>query len=152
MSAEFFPGRPRSIPDGDSVNYGVLTGTAPTALSLLTTTAKTSAVLSNMEYGTTYYWTVNAYDGYGGTTTIREGVQSLLYLFYDPAPSSIVYLSTASSYSLHTTFPSVALSWLPSANAAGDPVTYQFEMQTSHRRLASDPDGDADRPHRACCL
>ncbi|MDE2141187.1 MAG: hypothetical protein KGJ84_02080 [Elusimicrobia bacterium] len=124
-------------PDGDPVSYGVFAGTSPTSLSLLTATTKTSALLTNMTFGTTYYWRVDAYDGFGGTTTANEGVQNLLYQFYDPLPSPVVYLSTATSLSQHTTTPVVALGWLPSSNAAGDPISYRLDVQTSTGASAS---------------
>lgn len=118
-------------PDGDPVSYGVFLGTAASSLSLLTATTKTAAPLGTLSFGTTYYWRVDAYDGFGGTTTANEGTQSLAYTFYDPPPSAIVYLSTAAAYSEHASSPSVALSWTPSTNAAGDPISYAFELQTS---------------------
>jgi hypothetical protein len=118
-------------PDGDPVSYGVLAGTSPASLALIANTTKNSAALSNLAFGTTYYWRVDAYDGFGGTTTANAGVQSLLFQFYDPPPSPVVYLSTASSYSEHTTTPVVALNWAPSSNAAGDPISYRLDIQTS---------------------
>ncbi|MDE2236584.1 MAG: hypothetical protein KGK30_01725, partial [Elusimicrobia bacterium] len=92
-------------PDGDPVSYGVFLGTAASSLSLLTTTPKTSAQLGSLAFGTTYYWRVDAYDGYGGTTTANEGIHSLAYTFFDPPPSAVVYLSTAAAYSEHTASP-----------------------------------------------
>ena len=118
-------------PDGDPVSYGVFAGTSPAAISLVASTTRNSAALSNLAFGTTYYWRVDAYDGFGGTTTANEGLQSLLYQFYDPLPSPVVYLSTATSYSQHTTSPVVPLGWTPSSNAAGDTISYRLDVQTS---------------------
>ncbi|MDE2292958.1 MAG: hypothetical protein KGL53_12825, partial [Elusimicrobia bacterium] len=118
-------------PDGDPVSYGVVAGTAPTSLAPLTETSQTSAQLSGLDFGTTYYWRVDAYDGLGATTTVAGGVQGLTYLFYDPLPSPVVYLSTASIYAEHTTSPNVTLAWQPSTNAAGDPIAYRLDVQTS---------------------
>ncbi len=130
-------------PDGDSVRYGVLLGTSPAALSPFASTTKTSALLSNLAFGTTYYWRVDVYDGFSGTTTITEGAQSLLYQFYDPLPSPVVYLSTATSLSQHTTAPVVSLAWLPTSNAAGDPISYRLDVQTSTGPSASLPVGSS---------
>ncbi|MDE2292464.1 MAG: hypothetical protein KGL53_10305, partial [Elusimicrobia bacterium] len=118
-------------PDGDPVTYRVYSGTAPAAMTELGETSGTMLTLPGMAFGTTYFWEATAYDGFGGTTPVSGGVQSLSHVFYDPPPSPLVYLSTASVYAEHTASPSVTLAWEPSTNAAGDPITYRLDVQTS---------------------
>ncbi|MDE2293666.1 MAG: hypothetical protein KGL53_16415, partial [Elusimicrobia bacterium] len=118
-------------PDGDAVTYGVFAGTSPASLAPVAQTPGTSAELSGLAFGTTYFWRVDAYDGFGATTTVDGGLQSLTRLFYDPAPLPVVYLSTAAAYAEHTLSPSVTLAWQPSANAAGDAIAYRLDVRTS---------------------
>ena len=88
---------------------------------------------------------MDATDGYGGTTPVNEGVQSLLPLFYDSAPSAIVYLSSAAVYSLHTSSPSIALSWAP---AATDYVFDAVLDKASSLRLSFSPTKRFSGPRR----
>lgn len=123
-------------PEGDPVSYGVLTGTSPAALTLLTTTPKTTAVLSNLTFGTTCYWRVDAYDGFGGTTTVNEGTQSLLYLFYNPAPPAPAISAGTGALPEHALSAQVPLSWSAVQDAAGDPTDYVVYVGTSASSLA----------------
>ena len=118
-------------PDGDSVSYGVLSGTSPASLALLTNTTKTSAVLSSMAFGTTYYWRVDAYDGFGGTTTVNAGVQSLVYLFDTTPPPAPAILQSTGTLLEHALAARVPLSWSAVQDSDGDPIAYFLSVGTS---------------------
>ncbi|MBI5631614.1 MAG: hypothetical protein HY921_12115 [Elusimicrobia bacterium] len=124
-------------PYGDPVAYRVFAGTAAASLAPLGDTTQPNFLLSGLGFGTTYYWRVEAYDGLGATTTINGGTQSLLHVFRIVPPSPIVYLTTAASFGLHTTSPSVTLSWSPSANADADPISYRLDLQAGAGNLSS---------------
>jgi hypothetical protein len=79
-------------------------------------------------YGATYYWTVSAFDGFGGTTTITGGAQSLLPTFLDQAPT-VVQIPPQPVVS--TMRDSVAISWQEVTNPQGDPVNYTLYLGNS---------------------
>ena len=72
-------------PDGDAVSYALSVSTNPARLAVVQASTATSLPLG-FTFGTTYYWSVSAFDGFGGTTTITGGTQSLLPTFFDQAP------------------------------------------------------------------
>lgn len=118
-------------PDGDMVTYRVFGGTSAASVTALGDTTQPNFTLANLGFGTTYYWRVDAYDGFGGTTTVNGGTQSLLYIFKDLPPATPVYLTTATVFGLHTTSPTVTLAWAASADPDGDSVTYMVDVRSS---------------------
>ncbi len=118
-------------PDGDAVVYDLAWGTSPNAETALAVTTATSWNISGLAFGTTYYWQVVAKDSYGASTQISGGTQFYLPLFWNPQPTPVVYLSTASSYSLHMASPNITLAWSPSEDAALDPISYTLSIKTS---------------------
>ena len=118
-------------PDGDPVSYELFFSSSPDFNSPITTTMATAWTATNLDFGTTYYWQVLAEDSYGATTAISGGTQSYLPIFWNPQPSPVVYLSTASSYNLHTSSPVISLAWSPSQDAALDPIDYSLYVRTS---------------------
>ncbi len=117
-------------PDGDAVNYVLNLSTVPGVSNLIQMGTATDYVL-NFQYGTTYYWSVTATDSYGAATTMTGGTQTYLPIFWNPQPLPVVYLSTASSYNLHTDSPTINLSWSPSSDAASDSISYALFVKTS---------------------
>ncbi|TBR17689.1 hypothetical protein EPO15_16330, partial [bacterium] len=120
-----------SDPDGDLVTYRVYTGTAAGGLSALTDTTQPAAPWPALAFGATYYWRVEAYDGFGGTTPASGGTQSFYLGFRNSPPSPVLYVSTAATYNLHTDSPTVTLGWGNSSDPDGDPVAYRLEVRTS---------------------
>ena len=117
-------------PDGDAVTYGVFLGTSPSALGLAATTPSSTASVGPLAFGTTYYWRVDAYDGFGGTTTVRGGAQPLTHVFANSAPSALAYLNAPASVSVHATSPSFAFAWAAASDPDGDPVSYELDLST----------------------
>ncbi len=118
-------------PDADPVAYRVTLGTSSSSLNHLLDTTQTTALLTGLSFGTSYYWRVEAFDGLGGTTTVNGGTQSFAPAFRNSSPSVPAYLSTAAVYGLHTLTPRVALSWTASQDADNDPVTQMLEVRTA---------------------
>ncbi len=128
---------PSVDPDGDPVTYRVYTGTMSAALAPLLDTTKTSTVLTNLAFATTYYWRVDAYDGFGATTTVSGGAQSLLHLFYNTAPPAPTVTSGAGVLPQHALTPQAHLSWTAVQDQDGDPVSYQLYVGVSSNSLAA---------------
>jgi hypothetical protein len=118
-------------PDGDPVLYDVSWRPAAQSSATVITTADTSLVMPGLTIGSTYFWSVKARDSYGASTAMTGGTQALQLVFKNSPPSTVAYLNTSSSYSLHTTAPSIALSWAPASDPDGDAVSYQLDVQTS---------------------
>ncbi|WP_129408834.1 hypothetical protein [Marinitoga lauensis] len=55
-------------PDGDNLIYEIYLGTSENNLNLVDSTILSEYILSNLEYGETYYWKIIAYDDKGGKT------------------------------------------------------------------------------------
>jgi hypothetical protein len=123
--------QPAQDPDGDEVIYDLDWGTSPNAETAIAVTTATSWDMTGLAFGTTYYWQVVAEDSYGASTQIAGGTQFYLPLFWNPQPNPVVYLSTASSYSLHMASPIITLNWSPSEDAASDPINYTLSIKTS---------------------
>ncbi|MDD5657402.1 MAG: hypothetical protein PHF00_09140, partial [Elusimicrobia bacterium] len=126
-------------PDGDMVGYRVSLGTAPASLSAVEDTALPAAVLTDLGFGTTYYWRVDAYDGFGGTTAISQGAQRLLRLFKNSPPAAPVNLSKTGTNAFHGTAPSQSFFWQEAVDPDGDPVLYNILLGTSPASLAPAP-------------
>jgi len=118
-------------PDGDSVLYDVSWQPVGQSSATVITTAGTSLAMTGLSFGTSYFWSVAAVDPYGATTPMSGGTQVYYPVFKNLPPSALAYVSTATSYGLHTTSPTIDLSWLPSTDPDNDPVTYQLDVQTS---------------------
>lgn len=124
-------------PDGDPVTYRVLLGTSAAGLAPLLDTPKTSAALQGLVFGTTYFWRVDAYDGFGATTTVNEGTQSLLHLFSNAPPPAPAILSGSGVFSEHSLAAQAHLSWTGVQDPDADPVAYQLYVGTAVSSLAA---------------
>ncbi|MBI4060984.1 MAG: hypothetical protein HY403_06085 [Elusimicrobia bacterium] len=115
--------------DGDPLVYD-LTWRAPgQAAVTVSSIPETSRLMSGLAFGGTYYWSVRARDVYGASSSMAGGQEQPYYpVFRNGAPSMPVSLNVASVYSLHTASPAVTLSWYPSEDPDGDPVTYRAEL------------------------
>ena len=117
-------------PDGDSVAYDLFWSTSPALGAPALTTMDTARSFSGLAYGATYYWSVRARDGYGAATWLSGGTpQTFTLVFKNSPPTAPSLQTTASAYSLHTSTPAIALSWLPSTDPDGDPVTSSALMK-----------------------
>jgi len=121
-------------PDGDAVGYELSLATDSTALLPVQAGTETSYQL-DFEYGTTYYWTVAARDGFGGET--RLALQSFLPVFRNSAPSVPKNLSKTGTIEFHGLSPELAFFWEPTTDLDGDPMTYAVEFGTDSQRLTS---------------
>jgi len=101
--------------------------TNPARMSVVQASSATSFTLA-FSYGATYYWTVSAFDGFGGSTTITGGAQSYLPTFLDQAPT-VVQIPPQPVVS--TMRDSVAISWQEVTNPQGDPVNYTLFLGNS---------------------
>ncbi len=118
-------------PDGDPIVYSVAWRPASQATATIFTTANTSLQMTGLSFGTSYYWSVQAQDPYGAATAMAGGTQVYSPIFENMPPSAVVYASTATSYGIHAASPTIDVSWLPSPDPDGDPVSYQLDVQTS---------------------
>ncbi len=107
-----------SDPDGDPVVYDVYLGTALPP-PLLTTVTATSLAVGPLDYATTYWWQVRARDDRGGESpgTLRSfrtvaNQPPTLPASPNPADGAIAVPVSAT------------MSWAPSIDPEGDPVTY----------------------------
>ena len=107
-------------PDGDSVTYAISLSTAPGSLAVVQTSTTTSYLLS-FQNGTTYYWNVAAFDGFGGTSTLTGGTQSFLPTFLDQAPQAV---QIPPQPVVTTMSGSATITWQQVTNSEGDPVSY----------------------------
>ncbi|MDE2291888.1 MAG: hypothetical protein KGL53_07380, partial [Elusimicrobia bacterium] len=122
-------------PDGDAVTYALRLSTDPAALALVQESSATSFPLS-FQFGSTYYWTVTALDGYGGATAVGGGLQTFLPLFLDepPAAPNIVAPFNGSPV-VKTMHDSVSVSWGAVSDPQGDPITYTVYFGKSRQEM-----------------
>jgi hypothetical protein len=114
-------------PDGDIPVYELSTRRdGETQLTVLASTA-TSARLSGLAFGSTYYWSVRAVDAYQAMSLLAQGEQRYLPIFRNAAPSMPVYLSTSA---ISTRESSYTLSWLPAEDPDEDPLNYRLFLST----------------------
>lgn len=133
-----------SDPDGDAVTY--LLSWRPSwqyAPTVIVTTA-TSQVMTGLAFGTTYFWSVTARDGYGAATAMAGGAtQAYLPIFDNTAPPAPVVPGGTVVVSLHVLSPQVQLSWSPVTDLEGDLVTYRLSLGTSPESLVPVADSTA---------
>ncbi len=118
-------------PDGDPVAYRVYFGTTAATLSLLQDGDATSAVIGGLQFETTYFWRVSAYDPYGGASTTTT--QSLLVRLANQAP--LPFAITAGAGVIATRGTSQVLSWANAVDPDGDPLTYDLACSTNPSSL-----------------
>src|SRR5262249_4934196 len=112
-----------------SVLYDVSFGTSPQAMTPVGTTAATTWAASSLAFGTTYYWTVRARDGYGAATSLAGGaVQSLARVFENQPPTAPSII--AGNGRLATRATTQSLAWAAATDPDGDAVTYDLALST----------------------
>ena len=118
-------------PDGDAVAYALSVSTTPNSLPVVRTSSATSYALA-FQFGTTYYWSVSAFDGFGGTTTIGGGTQSFLPVFLNQAPQIVQLMPPFNgSPTISTMRGNVTVSWNQVTTPQNDPVTYTVYLGNS---------------------
>lgn len=118
-------------PDGDAVTYALALSTTPGAAAVVQQSTATSYAL-NFQFGTTYYWSVSAFDGFGGTTTMGGGTQRFLPVFLNQAPQVVQLMPPFSgSPTISTMRGNVAISWNHVTTPQNDPVTYTVSLGES---------------------
>jgi hypothetical protein len=118
-------------PDGDAVAYSLTLSTTPASLPVVQFSSATNYALS-VQFGTTYYWTVSAFDGFGGTTTIGGGTQSFLPVFLNQAPQIVQLMPPFNGSPVISTMRSNAsVSWNQVTTPQNDPVTYTVYLGNS---------------------
>lgn len=123
-------------PDGDSVTYAVTVATTPGNLALVQSSTATTYAL-NFQSGTTYYWSVAAFDGFGGTTTISGGTQSFIPTFLNQAPQVVQLMPPFDGSPTITTMRNtVTVSWGQVTTPQNDPVTYTISLGDSAGDIA----------------
>ncbi|MFH1725860.1 MAG: fibronectin type III domain-containing protein [Elusimicrobiota bacterium] len=130
-------------PDGDPVTYRVVAGPSPQAMAKIRDTQATSVLLDGMAFGTTYYWTVAAWDSLGGQAEAAEGPYALRHLFKNAAPPVPAIVSGSGVSAQHTFTPEARLEWSPSVDPDGDAVRYMLALGTSEDNIAFVLDGPA---------
>ncbi len=115
-------------PDGDAVTYALSLSTMPGGLSVVQSSTATSYALG-VQFGTTYYWSVSAFDGFGGSTTIGGGTQSFLPVFLNQAPQVVQLIGASPTIS--TMRGNVTVSWSQVTTPQNDPVTYIVSLGDS---------------------
>ncbi|MBI4349326.1 MAG: fibronectin type III domain-containing protein [Elusimicrobia bacterium] len=117
--------------DGDPLAYGLFLSSGAGSPALVQLSSGTSFLLA-FAYGTTYYWRVDAYDGFGGTTTAAGGAQAFYPTFLNdpPAPLNLTSPFKASPV-VSTMHNRVSLSWERVTTPQGDPITYTVYLGDS---------------------
>lgn len=127
--------QPAVDPDGDPVTYAVSWSTGGATQSA--TTAGTAWTLSGIGFGTTYYWSVTAYDVYGASASLPT--QSYLPTFANSAPSAPVVVSPTGVIPYHGLSPALTIAWQPALDPDGDPVQYRVLFGTAAAALTAQP-------------
>lgn len=129
-------------PDGDTVTYTVSWWPSGKISPNVSVTTATSQPLTALAFGTTYFWSVTARDGFAGATPLAGGAtQAYLPVFLNTAPSMPGISGAAGVLKLHTLTPQVSLSWSNSTDAEGDPVSYRLSLGTAPAALTAVQDG-----------
>jgi hypothetical protein len=111
-------------PDGDLVTYGLFLSSTPASLALAQLSTATSFSLG-FQYGATYYWIVDAYDGFGGTTAVTGGTQTFVSHFLNNPPSPLILSAPFTASPVVKTMKNlVSVSWNQVSNPENDPITY----------------------------
>jgi hypothetical protein len=118
-------------PDADSVTYGLSLSTNPARMAVVQTSTVTSFPLA-FTFGATYYWTVSAFDGFGGTTTIGGGMQNFQPVFLNQAPQVVQLMAPFNGAPVISTMrDNVSVSWNQVTTPQNDPVTYTVYLGNS---------------------
>ncbi len=128
-------------PDGDPVTYDVYFGTSSTPPKLAANQSSTTYDLPLLNYGTTYYWKIVAWDNHGASTT-----GPLWNFLTDAQP----YEPTNPNPSNHATGVDINanLSWTGGDPDAGDIVTYDvyFGVTNPPPKIISNQSGTTYDP------
>jgi hypothetical protein len=117
--------------DGDPLIYGLYFSSGSGASGLVQSSTATSFLLA-FQYGTTYYWRAEAYDGFGGTTTAGAGTQAFYPTFLNDPPDPLKLTTPfKASPVVSTMHDRVSLSWERVTTPQGDPVTYTVYLGDS---------------------
>lgn len=119
---------PAADPDGDVPVYEVSWRRHDQAQPVITTTTASALTMSGLSFGSTYYWSVRARDGYQAESLMDGGsVQSYAPLLRNTPPTVPVYVSTSA---ISTRASRYELRWLESEDADEDPVSYRLYLST----------------------
>lgn len=117
--------------DGDPILYGLRLSTEAGYTPLVRLSTATSFTLA-FQHGATYYWSVEAYDGLGATTTIAGSPQTFLPVFLNEPPSALQLSAPfKASPVVNTMERSVSVSWERVTTPQGDPITYTVYLGDS---------------------
>ncbi|MEK9145902.1 MAG: fibronectin type III domain-containing protein, partial [Elusimicrobiota bacterium] len=121
--------------DGDPLAYSLFLSSDPASLPVVQVSTATGFMLA-FQYGTTYYWRVDAYDGFGGTTTATGGEQTFLPSFLNDPPDPLnVTAPFKGSPVISTMHNQVSISWERVTTPQGDPITYTVYLGDSPESL-----------------
>lgn len=135
--------QPAADPDGDAVTYTLSWRPAWQAEPTVFVTTATSQFMTGLAFGTTYFWSVTARDGYGAATAMAGGETQAYFPLFDNTAPPAPAVGDAVTASLHVLSPQVLLSWPPVVDLEDDPVTYRLSLGTSPESLALVADSTA---------
>lgn len=125
---------PAVDPDGDAVSYALSWRPAgQLSPNVSVTTATKSQPLTDLTFGTTYFWSVVAQDVYGASQTLTGGTTAYLPLLLNTAPEAFAVLTGSAPVATRAT--AWPLSWAESSDADGDEVSYELALGTSPQAL-----------------
>lgn len=131
-------------PDGDGVTYTLSWWPIAQASPTVIVTTSTSQLMTGLSFGSTYFWSVVARDGYGATRPMAGGAtQAYLPVFENTAPTTPLVSGGAGVVSQHSLSPQVLLSWSNVVDPDLDDVNYRLRLGTAPEALALVQDSTA---------